>query len=289
MAPAQAIDKGTTAERSGMEGWLPPCAARLRSGETQFAAWSSTPSPLVIETLASQAFDVIVLDGQHGQHDFASMAAGVAAAGLHRVPVLARIPIGQFSMGAQLLDAGALGIIAPMINSVEDAETFASYLKFPPLGGRSWGPNRATRMAGFTRGPDYFFAANGFSLAIAMIETREALNVAGEMLALPGIDGFLIGPNDLSISLLGGSGVDAMHREVDQALDHCLAIAKRHGKIACAFSPTPARAAELAARGYEVVTVGTDLGQLALGASSELAEARRLPETDLEPKRPTGY
>jgi len=289
MAVDHGEDKGGAHLALGREGWLPAAAERLRSGPTQFAAWSGAPSPLVIETLAHQDFDLIVLDGQHGQHDLASIVGGITAAGLHRVPVIARIPIGQFAMGAQIIDAGALGIIAPMINSVADAETFASYLKFPPLGGRSWGPNRATRLAGFGRGPDYFFAANGFSLTIAMIETREALNVADAILALPGIDGFLIGPNDLSISLLAGKDVDALHAEVDAALNHCLRIAKQHGKIACAFSPNPARAAELAARGYDVVTVGTDLGQLALGAATELATARKVATETLKQARPTGY
>ena len=253
-------------------GWLKDCAATLRTGKPHYAAWSGLPSPHLVEAIAQQDFDLIVLDGQHGLHDKASMMAGIAAAGLHRMPCIARIPIGDFSTASQLADAGAAGIIAPMINTIADAKAFASYMKFPPLGGRSWGPSRATAFSGYSRGPDYFAAANAFTLAIAMIETREALDIAEDILSLPGIDGFLIGPNDLSISLLGR--MDAMHAEVDAALSHCMAIAHKHGKIACAFSPTPARAAELAGRGYNVVTVGTDGGQFALGAATELAAAK---------------
>ena len=263
-----------TQRLDGKAGWLAECAERFRSDKPNFAAWSGLPSSQLIEIIAQQDFDLIVLDGQHGLHDKASMMAGIAAAGLYRMPVLARVPIGEFATAAQLCDAGAAGVIAPMINSMEDAKLFASFVKFPPLGGRSWGPNRATALAGYGRGPDYFAAANDFTLSIAMIETREALAIADDILALPGIDGFLIGPNDLSISLLKGAGMDAMHAEVDAALNHCLAAARRHGKIASAFAPSPARAAELAARGYNIVTVGTDSGHYTLGATRELAEAK---------------
>ena len=265
-------------------GWLRDCATRFSSGIPQFAAWSGLPSSHLIEIIAQQDFDLIVLDGQHGLHDKASMMAGIAAAGLYRMPVLARIPIGEFATAAQLCDAGAAGVIAPMINSMDDAKLFASFVKFPPLGGRSWGPSRATALAGYGRGPDYFAAANDFTLSIAMIETREALAIADDILALPGIDGFLIGPNDLSISLLAGKGMDAMHSEVDAALDHCLAAAKRHKKIASAFAPSPARAAELAARGYNIVTVGTDGGHYTIGATKELVEAKGVAVTVAAPR-----
>lgn len=252
------------------------CARKLRSGAPNFAAWSTLASPALVEVLAQHAFDVIVLDGQHGHHSKDSIFQGIAAAALYQKPVLARIGVGDFAAASQICDAGAAGIIAPMINTLEDARRFASFLKFPPLGERSWGPNRAFSLAGLTR-PDYFAGANEFTLAIAMIETREALTIAEDILALPGIDGFLIGPSDLSISLSKGAGLSPSSKEVDEALSHVLKLARKQGKIAATFAPSAERAAELAARGYNLVTAGTDQGYIGLGIEAELSGAKKLP------------
>ena len=262
--------------RGETSGLMSRCAAKLRSGKSNYAAWSTIASPVLVEAMAQQPFDVIVLDGQHGHHTRDSIIQSIAAAALYGMPTLARIGVGNFADGSQICDAGACGIIAPMINTVADAKTFASLVKFPPLGDRSWGPNRAISLSGVSR-QDYFKAANEFTLAIAMIETREALAIAEDILAVEGIDGFLIGPSDLSISLSGGMALDTFHRDVDEALTHVLDIARRHGKISMTFAPNAARAAELAARGYDLVTAGTDQGYLGIGMASELAGARAEP------------
>ncbi len=249
-------------------------AKKLRSGEACFMAWNGIASPLLVETLMGEDYDVIVLDGQHGQHDKLSLFDCIAASATRGKPALARIPVGNFEMASQLCDAGATGIIAPMINSVEDARRFAAYVKFPPLGERSWGPNRALAFSGLNSA-DYLAKANDFTLAIAMIETRTALEVADEILAVPGIDGFLIGPSDLSISLLNGSAMDALLPEVDAALTHVLALAKKRGKIACTFAPTAERAGELSRRGYNLVSVGTDFSLVSGSSRDALAIAKR--------------
>ena len=267
----QMVIKGQHSSNSG--GLMGACAAKLRSGTANYAAWSTIASPVLVETIAQQGFDVIVLDGQHGHHTRESMFQGIAAAALYGVPTLPRIGVGNFADASQLCDAGACGIIAPMINTVEDAKTFASFIKFPPQGDRSWGPNRAISLSGLDR-DTYFKTANDLTLSIAMIETREALAIAEDILSAPGIDGFLIGPSDLSISLLGGAAIDTVHKDVDDALTHVLGIARKHGKIAATFAPNAARAAELSARGYNLVTAGTDQSYLSIGIATELGGAK---------------
>jgi 4-hydroxy-2-oxoheptanedioate aldolase len=162
-----------------------------------------------------------------------------------------------------------------MVNSIEDARRLAAWTKFPPLGERSWGPFRALSYTGLSM-PDYLAKANGFSLTIAMVETREALNILDDILATPGIDGVFVGPSDLSIALTKGALIDQMHPEVDAALTLVATRARAHGKIASCFSPTAERAAELIRRGFHLSSIGTDVSIVKAAVKAELATARGL-------------
>ncbi len=104
-----------------------------------------------------------------------------------------------------------------MINTAADAKSLVDFLKYPPVGGRSWGPTRATGMMGFTN-PSRSAAPTIPTLAIAMIETRQALDAIDDILAVPGLDGVFVGPGDLSITLTNGATIDPLHAEVTAAL-----------------------------------------------------------------------
>jgi 4-hydroxy-2-oxoheptanedioate aldolase len=119
--------------------------SRLAAGETLFTAWSAIPDPLVAEFLARSSFDAVTLDMQHGCHSTESVMRGVAAISLAGKPAIVRVPVGRFEMASRALDFGASAVIAPMVNSVADAKAFAGYMKFPPLGERSWGPTGQSR------------------------------------------------------------------------------------------------------------------------------------------------
>lgn len=247
---------------------------RLRAGSGPlFTAWVGMPESLVADALAREAFDCVTIDMQHGAVGFQAMVGMVGAVVGAGKPALVRIPVGEFSTASRALDAGASAIIAPMINSVEDARLFAAATKFPPLGGRSWGPYRATVFAGLSH-PDYLRGANGFSLAIAMIETREAMAALDAILDVPGIDGVLIGPGDLSIALSGGLSLDPMGAAVDEALTQILARTRAAGKVPCVFGHSAERAAELAAKGFGLVAVMNDAMILRAGAKAALEIAR---------------
>ena len=125
-------------------------ARRLRAGETVYSAWCTLASPIVAETIAREGFAAVVLDQQHGLWDTAAIIAGIGA--LHHAgstPVV-RVPLGDFAFVSRALDFGAEAIIAPMINTAADARQFAAVAKYPPLGERSWGPQRAMTLQGQT-------------------------------------------------------------------------------------------------------------------------------------------
>ena len=248
---------------------LPP--ARLSPGETAFSAWVSTPAVGIVEALMGAGFDTAVLDMQHGGFDEAAAAAGIAAAALFGKPALVRVPVEGYPSASRLLDAGAAGVIAPMIEGPEDARRFAAFCKYPPLGTRSWGPGRATTLSGLA-GPAYFDGANARHLALAMIETRGALEALDAILAVEGIDGIFAGPSDLSVALTGR--LDPSAPAVDAALTHVAARASAAGKVAGMFCFTGAQARTMAARGFGLLTIASDTLLVAAAARDALAAAR---------------
>ena len=238
---------------------------------TVFSAWVGTPAAGIVEALIGAGFDAAVLDMQHGGFDEAAAAAGIAAAALFGKPAVVRVPVEGFPSASRLLDAGAAGVIAPMIHGAADAKRFAAFCKYPPVGSRSWGPGRATTLSGLA-GRDYFRRANGLNLALAMIETRSALDALDDILAVDGIDGVFAGPSDLSVALTGE--LDPSSPAVDEALAHVAGRARAAGKVAGMFCFTGTQARAMAARGFGFLTIATDTLLIAAAARSEIAAAR---------------
>lgn len=246
-------------------------AGALTAGGPHFNGWVQIPSPLAVETMARAGFASVTVDAQHGFFTFDGIVESVAAAALAGKPVLVRLPLDGYGLAARALDAGVAGLIAPMIDTVEDARAFADAVKFPPMGRRSWGPNRSIALMGLERDP-YLAQANGATLALAMIESERALSNVDAILAVEGIDGILIGPNDLCVSLTSGETVDPAHPKVVAALDVVQAAAQRAGKPAAIFANTPAFATDYLRRGFRFVSLGPDLAFLHAGAQQALSE-----------------
>ena len=179
-------------------------AGRLRAGETVFAGWCSLPYPIVAETLGREGFPAVTIEGQHGLWDLSAMLTGIAAVRQGGAAPVVRVPVGDFATVSRVLDFGAEGIIAPMINTAADARAFAASAKYPPVGERSWGPHRATTLAGLPDQSVYLREANDHIVTLAMIETRTALANLDAIVETPGIDGLFLGPSDLSIALSDG-------------------------------------------------------------------------------------
>ena len=250
-------------------------AQRFAAGETVFCGWSALPAPIVAEVLAREGFAAVNIDQQHGLWDTAATVTGIAAIRQAGAAPIVRIPLGQFSAASRALDFGAEAIIAPMINTAADARAFVSAAKYPPLGERSWGPNRATMLAGIVDQKVYLHEANGLTVTMAMVETATAMDNLDAIAGTPGIDLLFVGPSDLSIGLTRGSVLDPHSREVEAALDKIVAAAKKAGKIAGLYCANAERALAAAKRGFRFLAVGSDLGFLRAGIAEQMKALTR--------------
>jgi 4-hydroxy-2-oxoheptanedioate aldolase len=248
-------------------------APRLREGAPLFAAWAGTREPANVEVMLRAGCDCAVLDWQHAVVDARAMAESIQAVAACGKASLVRVGLDDIGEAARFLDWGAAGVIVPMISSAQDARRCVSALKYAPLGERSYGPLRAAGMAGMSS-PEYFAKANDFALLFVMIETRAGLAALDEILAVPGVDGVLVGPNDLCIALTDGAVVDPLHPQVDEAMDVILVATKKAGKLAAAFCPSGARAGALAGRGYNLVSIPTEQMLLRQATADELGRAK---------------
>jgi 4-hydroxy-2-oxoheptanedioate aldolase len=255
------------------ESILGRLAARMAGDGQAMCAWVSVNEPAVAEWLAREAFDAVVLDMQHGAIDFAGAVRSIVSVALAGKPTIARVPIGEFALASRLLDVGASAILAPMINSGADARRLVEFVKFPPLGERSWGPRAALALSGLDA-PAYFKSANAMTQAIAMIETRAALDALDDILRVDGIDGVFVGPSDLSIALSDGQGVEPRGEAVMSEARRVAQRAKAHGKYAAMFCFDGADARAMQGLGYRVCTISSDQNLLRAAARSELAAAR---------------
>ncbi len=245
-------------------------AKRLRCDETVLSAWSMIAEPLLAETLARAGYGAVTLDMQHGAHDLSSVIPAIVAVTGAGVPTVVRVPVGDFATASRALDYGAAAVIAPMINSVEDARRFVSFMKYPPVGQRSWGPMRAAELSG-TALADHHREANDRVLAFAMIETREAIDALDEILDIDGIDGVFVGPADLSIALSDGARLDPQGPETKTVTAEIAARAREADKIAGMFCTSLDHAGWAAEVGFRFIAYGVDAGLLASAAGEVVA------------------
>ncbi|HML08429.1 MAG TPA: aldolase/citrate lyase family protein [Xanthobacteraceae bacterium] len=242
----------------------------LRAGETVLSGWCTLPYPIVAETLGRAGFVAVTIEAQHGLWDMSAMPTGIAAVRQAGAAPLVRVPVGDFAMVSRVLDFGAEGIIAPMINTAADARAFAAAAKYPPIGERSWGPHRAMTLAGLADQSLYLREANDHVITLAMIETRTALDNLEAIISTPGIDGLFLGPSDLSIALSQGKNLDPLSSEVERELDRIVAAARKAAKIPGAYCHSAERAVALAERGVRFLAVMSDLMMLRAGMAAAM-------------------
>ena len=172
----------------------------MKDGRTLFNAWLTLNNPFLIELIGEAGWDCLTIDQQHGLGGAEALVGCLTAARACGLPAIVRVAENSPGLIGRALDAGAQGIMCPLIGSVEDAEAFVQAAKYPPRGNRSWGPYRARLDH---PGADYFKGANDWTIACPQIETRGALDQLDEILALDGVDMVCFGPNDLSVAVTG--------------------------------------------------------------------------------------
>ena len=248
-------------------------ADRLSAGETLISGWSAMPEPLVAEAIARAGFDCVTFDIQHGLHDAISVMRGITAVTAVGVPALVRIALGDNATAARVLDMGAEAVIAPMINSAAEARALIAATKYPPVGERSWGPNRAMTLRG-TAPQAHLDIGNASALVFAMVETRRAVGALDEILAVDGLDGVFVGPSDLSVTFSDGKKIAPLDAGLDNTIAAIAAKAIAAGRFAGAFAASPQRARQFAGMGYRLIALGADSMYLDGGARAMLAAAR---------------
>jgi 4-hydroxy-2-oxoheptanedioate aldolase len=221
--------------------------------------------------MAHQGFDSLVIDMQHGVIDYQAAASMLAAISTTPVVPLARVPWNDPAPVMKILDAGAYGIICPMINSRVEAEALVRACKYPPRGDRSFGPVRASIYAG----ADYVDHANDQLAVLPMIETAEALKNLDEILSTPGVDGVYVGPSDLSLALGCKPRLDQTDPPVVEAQQMIVAACKRHGVVAGIHNATSGYALKMIEAGYQFVTLASDSRFMAARAAEEVSAVRK--------------
>lgn len=238
-------------------------------GRPVLNAWCSLGGPMAAEAMAAQGWDALTIDTQHGIIGYDEMVAMLRAMTASGVTPLVRVSWNAPGEIMRALDAGAYGVICPMISTPAEAQAFVGACRYPPAGFRSFGPTRAALVAG----ADYHQHANAELLTLAMIETAEGLDNVEAIAATPGLDAIYIGPSDLSLSLGGQPGQDSQEPALLAAFSRILAACKAAGIRTGVHTNSVAYSQQMLALGFDLVTVGADMRWL-MGGRREAQEMR---------------
>ncbi|HUZ00160.1 MAG TPA: aldolase/citrate lyase family protein, partial [Thermomicrobiaceae bacterium] len=203
---------------------------RLDAGEPSIGTWLSVPSPEVAEYVSKLDFDWLVVDAEHNPVDIRTLAQMFAAMSASATAPMVRIPWNEPIEFKRVLDAGAWGVVVPMVNSREEAERAVEASRYYPLGARSVGGGRHA-LSWDTAAAEYYRHANDEVLLVLQIEHADGVEHADDILSVPGVDACFIGPNDLAASMGLGLGVplEFDHPRVVEAIAHVRESARRHG------------------------------------------------------------
>lgn len=245
---------------------------KLKAGGAVLGAWLSLNDPVAAELLARSGFDFLLIDTEHGAWSLVALQTTLMAFnGTDTVPIV-RVPWNDHVHIKQALDIGVEGILAPMVRTVAECRELVRACRYPPVGGRGFGPRRASNY--YRNIDNYVAAANEALFVMPQIEDIATLDVLDEYLAVPGIDAVAIGPNDLS----GTTGLFRQHRHPTNkgALDTIIARAQAAGVPVClGVNSRPEEQRELVARGVRVLLATSDLELLASGARQSIEANRR--------------
>lgn len=238
------------------------------NGQTIINGWSSIANTFNAEIMAASGFDSITIDMQHGLVGYQKAVEMLQAISGYNITPMVRVPWNDPSMVMRCLDAGAYGIICPMVNTKEECEKFVTSCRYPPKGNRSFGPIRA-RMYG---GDDYFHHANETLLNFAMIETSEAVDNLDKILSVDELDAVYIGPSDLAVTM--GYTPGAYQKEVEDCLIYIVETCKSKNIKTGIHCPDGKTVKERFDMGYDLGTISADAALLTQASKREIADAK---------------
>jgi 4-hydroxy-2-oxoheptanedioate aldolase len=239
-------------------------------GGSAIGGWCTTPSAFNAELLGVEGYDYVCVDCQHGLIGYDAMVPLLASLGRTGATPIVRVPFNHTPWMGQAFDAGAEGVIVPMVNTREDAERAAAACRYAPEGVRSFGPVRAGLF--LNQAPPA--EVNRQVLCFVMIETVQAVENAEEICATPGVDGVYVGPADLAISMGVAFGVDEMPPAHAEAIDHVAKVCSANGIVPGIHTGSGSDARQAIESGYRMATVSTDAAIFRSAIRSHLAAAR---------------
>jgi 4-hydroxy-2-oxoheptanedioate aldolase len=245
--------------------------AKLKEGRTVVGFLVTMPSVALVQTLAAAGPDWLLIDLEHGPIDLASAHAMIAATGGSDCAPLVRVPSTEPWLAKPALDAGAFGLVFPMISSRAQAEATVRALRYPPAGERGFGPFYAPARWGLST-EDYLARANDELLNVVLIEHIDALQELDQIVAVPGVDVAVIAPLDLSTSL--GVPGQRDHPKVQRAVAEAEEKILAGGCLLGGLALTSEEANAKIERGYRLIVLGYDTA-LIQGAAGNLLEGLR--------------
>lgn len=228
------------------------------SRKTALGGWCAIGSPYSAEVMGHGGYHTVVVDLQHGMIYIEQAMAMLAALSSTPAMPMVRVSENHFFEINKLLDAGAYGVICPMIDDVDAAQRFVSACRYPPVGTRSYGPTRGFLYGG----SDYFSGANETILTLGMIETPKGLQNVDSIAAVDGLDGLFIGPADLSLALGVSPVPEWRSGPLALAIDAVLASARRHGKMAGIYCTSLEFAQDMKQKGFDYINLSNDAAYL---------------------------
>jgi 4-hydroxy-2-oxoheptanedioate aldolase len=237
------------------------------SGQPTYGGWCGIPSPFAAELVGRSGFDWVTVDNQHGLAGYDATVPMLQALSATGTPALVRVPWNQPDHVMRALDAGAQGVIVPMVGTAEEARRAVDSVKYPPLGHRSWGPVRSAFDL-----PDYSPAsANERTIVAAMIETPEGVQNMDAIMQVEGIDAIYVGPADLAL----GHGLQPTLDMAEGSEHERLVLSILEGCVRNHVVPgIHTSGAENAMRwrdaGFRMLTISSDGGFLRSGATQAL-------------------
>jgi 4-hydroxy-2-oxoheptanedioate aldolase len=238
-------------------------------GGAALGGWLTVPSSFSAEIMAHAGFDWVCVDMQHGLIDYSEMVHMLQGISSTNTVALVRVPRNEPGIIGRCLDAGAWGIIVPMVNSRAEAQAAVEACRYAPVGIRSYGPLRANYYAGF----DYYSRANHEVTCIVMVETKVAVENVEEIVSVAGVDAVYIGPADLSVTLGLPPAPDQTDRSFTDALERVVDACRRHDVIPGIAGNADTAGTRLA-QGFRFVEVASDARLVGLGAAHALAQVR---------------
>ncbi|MGQ0636201.1 MAG: HpcH/HpaI aldolase family protein [Planctomycetaceae bacterium] len=251
-----------------------PVKAALKSGKPQVGTWLSLGNLFATRVMARLGFPWLTVDMEHSPIDISQAAAlfgAIADAGC--VP-LARVPRGTHENIKRVLDAGAHGIIVPMVNTVAEAKVAIAAAKYPPQGNRSIGGGLHSLNYDATAG-DYFKHANDEILVILQTESPEGVENAEAIYSLPGVDAIFVGPNDLTFQMRGPDGIDPSPQQLEAMLQRILSAGKKTGTAVGLHVLNVEDVQRRASEGWQFIAIGSEL-RFMTGETQRIAAALNL-------------